>query len=123
MPPLILLVDGDADQHQIVGDFLSYQGYEVAHASSYADADRQSTIRIPGFIIAEWNLPDSWGGDGVRRLVAAERLLRVPIIVCTADAVTNPTRLARFAGVRMWCVKPCTPTAVYEIVRGIVPTE
>jgi CheY-like chemotaxis protein len=117
-------VDADADQHEIVGGMLSHYGYDVAHALSYTDAVRLlASVRGPACIICEWNLPDARGGEAVRKLMADERLLHTPILVCTADATANPNRLLNFAGVRVWTVKPCTPTAIFAVVRAIIPPE
>ena len=118
--PRVLLLDTDADQHEILGDFFRHFGYDVDHGVSVEEALRRAATYVPDLIITEWHLRGAPDGMGVRKILVTELLGSVPLIVCTSDAFAERRHGDTMPEVRQWLVKPCAPTALLPVVRTLV---
>jgi PAS domain S-box-containing protein len=105
-PRSVLLLDDDARQHTLVCDFLSDQGYAVAHYHEAAAAIRQIGLHPPGVVVVDLNLGAVSGIDviaSLRRLPDGDRL---PVLALTASALPEDAARCRAAGANDYLAKP-----------------
>ena len=105
-PRSVLLLDDDARQHTVVGDFLSDRGYTVACHQEAAAAIRQIEQHPPGVVVVDVNLGAVSGLDvitALRRLPGGDRL---PVLALTASALPEDAARCRAAGANDFLTKP-----------------
>jgi CheY-like chemotaxis protein len=120
--PQILVVEDDSDIREDLAELLRDEGYRVTTAGNGAEALEQlRSQRTPCLILLDLMMPVMDGWEFRRRMLADERLARVPTVLLTsaadpqdhavnlnvADVMTKPIRLDRlYATVDRYCY-PC----------------
>ena len=115
--PTILIVDDDPDIRELVGDFLSREGMEVAEAEDAAAMDAVLSRTRPDLIVLDLMLPGEDGLSICRRLRAA----RGPaILMLTAKS----DEIDRVVGLEMgaddYLVKPFGPRELLARIRAVL---
>ena len=107
MPKRILVVDDEKEILNLVSELLSHEGYEVAIASSGAEADEAIQRQIPDLVILDVSLP---GEDGISicgRLKSGTATMSIPIILMTAKYDSREdAKKGLNAGADEYVVKP-----------------
>lgn len=93
--PWVLLVDDHEDGRELLGEFLSFKGYEVEACGSGEEAlelvDKHGT---PGVVITDLSLGAMSGAELAHELRHQERTADVPILAVTGHAsFEDPERL------------------------------
>jgi len=78
----ILMVEDDASVARPLAESLRHEGFDVTHAATAAEADRQ--VGEAELVLLDWRLPDEPGVDLLRRWRA--RGLSIPVLLVTARA-------------------------------------
>lgn len=113
----ILLIDDDTSLLTTLGDFLSFEGYEVVGAESgEAGLAKLEAVR-PDLIILDMSMP-GMGGMGFLERISEQGKPRYPVLVLTARA----SMAEFFANVEVdgFVAKPCDPSDLLMEVGRIV---
>jgi DNA-binding response OmpR family regulator len=89
----VLVVDDDALQRDVVADALSHEGYDVATASSGAEAIAAVRARRPDLLVLDLLLPDTDGGTVLAQVREDPALAGVRVIVTTGMRGPHVRRL------------------------------
>ena len=106
MKALILIVDDNPTNLKLVSDLLEYEGHEIFRASDAEEAQRTLATVLPDLILVDIALPGMDGLTLTRKLKAAGRTARIPIIALTAFAMKGDDQKARDAGCDGYVAKP-----------------
>ena len=117
-PPLakVLLVEDVADTREMYADYLRHCGYEVAVATTGAEALDAARAVKPDVILMDAAMPglDGWTAT---RLLKNDPLTRdVPVLILTAHVFAEHRRRAEEVGADGFIGKPCMPD---ELAREI----
>ena len=116
VPPVILLVEDDADTAEMYGTHLTTAGYWVASAESEEDACATFDELQPDLVVADLGLPQRSAGLRVIDHVRG-RTMDTPVVVVTgADRATVPHAIA--SRVSSILVKPVLPDQLESEVRS-----
>ena len=113
-PPLILLVEDEADLREVITDVIEAAGFRIEVASNYADGVVLLTASRPTLLIADVVLPA--GGDGYK-LAEAARRLGVPTLLvsgCPDEIVEAEARGIAFLA------KPFGLAALQRMIRILI---
>lgn len=113
----ILIVEDEREIADLLVAYVERGGFEVARATSVADAIRVHAQFRPDLMLLDIGLP---GGDGIDVLTAVRRRFDTPVIMVTAldDDVTKLSSLR--IGADDYVVKPFNPSEVVERVRAVL---
>jgi CheY-like chemotaxis protein len=114
----ILLVDDDSSLLETLGDFLSYEGYEVVTATSGEQALQKLRPQPPDVIILDMSMPGMGGIGFLDRITNADGSTQYPVLVLTARAAMA----SYFANKQIdgFIAKPCDPADLLTEVSRIV---
>ncbi len=91
----VLLVDDHEDGRELLGEFLTFNGYKVEGCASAEDAlALVAKLGCPGVVITDLSLGMMSGSDLARRLREETKTATVPILAVTGHAsFDDPERL------------------------------
>jgi two-component system, cell cycle response regulator DivK len=113
--PQILIVEDDEDNREILSEFLTEEGYDVACASNAADAIALAVDLRPALILMDLQMPDSGDSRAVNDEagLAAARVLRchpttigIPIVALSGYSPTMVETSIKAAGFTAFASKP-----------------
>lgn len=113
----ILLVDDDADYLRILRNFLVGEGLLVQCAADGEEALillQDSSIHL---MITDLNMP---GMDGIELASKALAIKPDLSIILTTGAISNITKLAENAGIKMVFYKPLDPQQILDTVMNLL---
>jgi two-component system cell cycle response regulator DivK len=104
----ILYVEDNPDNRQLVQRALQARGYQFFAAATGLEGVQMATDLRPDVILLDINLPDIDGYEVARRLRNSnvKRLLYVPIVAITANALKGDAEKALEAGCDVYIAKP-----------------
>jgi len=114
----ILLVDDDTSLLETLGDFLSYEGYDVVTATSGEQALQKLTGTPPDIVILDMGMPGMGGVGFLERITNADGSTRFPVLVLTARAA-----MASFFADKQidgFISKPCDPADLLTEVSRVI---
>ena len=120
--PIVLVVDDDADDRQIYGMMLCYNGFDVAFASSNATGVQAARRYRPDLVLLDLGLPDGHGLDLCTEVRSWKDTADVPVLVLSGFRETELGEAARRAGCTAYIEKPANPIDVMHRVEEIVGT-
>jgi CheY-like chemotaxis protein len=85
MPPMVLIVEDDARLSEIFSLTLQAAGYQTECITDGAVALARLAESVPDLVVLDLHLPNVDGTDILRHIRADERLVRVPVLLATAD--------------------------------------
>ena len=115
-PPLILVVDDDANIRQSLAEVLQLEHFTVRLAGDGREAVRQFLEGPPDLMLLDLNMPDINGWQAFQ--IMAEMYPFVPVIVITARP--GQTRRAAEAGIDMLLEKPLHIPTLLENIRRLL---
>ena len=119
-PPLILVVDDDADNRQIVEARLASQGYATASAADGEAGLVAARKLLPDLILLDVVMPRLDGLEVCQRLKADARLPFMPVILVTAKVTVQDIVAGLEAGADEYLTKPIEHAALIARVRSIL---
>ncbi len=104
----ILYVEDNLDNQRLVQRALQAHGYQFFAAGTGLEGVQMATDLRPDVILLDINLPDIDGYEVARRLRKSKvpRLLYVPIVAITANALKGDAEKALEAGCDVYIAKP-----------------
>ena len=123
----VLLIDDDTSLLVMLGDFLRFEGYDVATAGSGEEGLKKLEAR-PDLIILDMSMPGMGGIGFLKAISSTDGKPRYPVLVLTARA--NMAEFFANVDVDGFIAKPCeTQDLLNEVARiiflrkGNQPTE
>ncbi len=123
MTDTILVVDDEPDLRLLVRMTLEGNGYEVAEASTAAEAILQAMAVRPGLILLDIRLPDAEGFEVLRTLKATPELAEIPVVMMSAHSSPPTLRKAEVIGSHDYLIKPFKHDALLDLVRKHLPSQ
>jgi two-component system cell cycle response regulator DivK len=120
LPPLVLLVDGDADTREMYAVFLADSGYRVEQARDGAEALSKTHSALPDIVVADIKLPGMDGVSLCREIRRDGLTARIPVIAVTGYASPNRVEEAKRAGFERLLIKPCLPDLLLAEIRQAI---
>ena len=113
--PTILVIDDDADVHELLSRDLNTIGFELHHARSAEQGFQKMQQSKPAAVVLDMHLPGKTGMELLQDIRAHSELNDVPVIIHTVDSERG-----RFlsAGANAYLCKPASrEDMIAEVVR------
>ena len=122
--PCIMLVDDDEHIRMTLGDFLTFEGFEVVLTRSGRDALQKLETVKPDLILLDIMMPGMDGGDVAQALQNHPRWSKIPLIYVTA-AVSRKEASAHggVIGGQLILPKPIDLDELLGHIRRLVPAS
>jgi len=123
MPNTVLYIEDNLDNLQLVERALKARGYEVVKALTGLEGIEVAEKSKPDLILLDINLPDIDGYEVARRLRGSSipRMLNIPIIAVTANALKGDAEKALEAGCDFYMSKPINVRELWMRVETYLP--
>ena len=118
-PPLVLVVDDNADIRTYVRSILT-PDFRIVEAATGAEGLRIAQKHLPDVILADVMMPELDGLDMTRKLREDARTEAVPIIMLTARAEATDEVEGLSAGATDYVAKPFDARVLESRIRGIL---
>ena len=102
----VLLVEDNEMSSEMLSRRLMRRGYRVSIADNGESALLNVNAEKPNIIIMDLNLPGIDGLEITRRLKANKKTTHIPVIACTAHALSDDHQKALKAGCDDYVTKP-----------------
>lgn len=119
-PDTILVIDDELMTRDIIEGFLYPDGYELAFASSGAEAMEMLSKTEPDLILLDILMPDMDGFEVCRRIKANAQWRHIPIIIVTALQGKNDVIKGFEAGADDFIHKPFNDIELRARVRAML---
>jgi DNA-binding response OmpR family regulator len=118
-PPIILLVEDDADTRDLYRTAFELEGFWMAEAPSADEAFEYAQDVMPDAILTDIGLAgDGSGIDFVRRLKALPKMSRIPVLAVTGR---DPSRWPEHAGLFSdILIKPVLPDVLISRIHDLL---
>ena len=116
----ILIVDDFSTMRRIIRNLLRDLGFNNTHEAD--DGNTALPMLRTGnfdFLITDWNMPGMQGIDLLRVVRADANLVKLPVLLVTAEARRDQIVLAAEVGVNGYIVKPFTAQTLKEKIEKI----
>ena len=123
MSDTILVVDDEPDLRLLVRMTLEGDGFDVAEASTAAEAVRKAIALRPQLILLDIRLPDAEGFEVLRTLKETPELRDTPVVMMSAHSSPPTLRKAEVIGSHDYLVKPFKQDALLALVRKHLPAS
>jgi two-component system cell cycle response regulator DivK len=117
---LVLVVEDSDAIRTAFTILLEESGYDVAAAPNGADAVRLASERSPDLVLLDLGLPDIPGVEVARRIKAAARTMRIPIVALTGRDDDADREALRAAGCAAYLVKPVDTQSLIRSLPGYI---
>lgn len=122
-PPLVLVVEDDADTREMLRLCLQDSGIDTTAAANGHDALKKVTETPPHAILLDIGLPDIDGYDLCRLLRDRPDTRWTPIVALTGYAHPTDKQRARDAGCNAVLIKPCLPEHLLLQLQRLLPSH
>jgi two-component system chemotaxis response regulator CheY len=116
----ILVVDDSSTMREIVGSFLSKNGFEVTVATDGRDGlaklKQDPEIRL---VLSDVNMPNMDGLTFLKTLKTLPAHKFVPVIMLTTESQEAKKAEGKAAGARAWITKPFQPSQLVDAVNKL----
>ena len=119
----ILLVEDDPINRRQVAFLLRASGYDVCAVGGAPDAFTAAAERRPALILMDIQLPGMDGLTATRHLKAHPATCEIPVVILTANAMTEDGVKAREAGCDGYVTKPFEQARLLEEVRRAIASR
>jgi two-component system, OmpR family, phosphate regulon response regulator PhoB len=116
----VLIVEDDADINAALQESLRLAGFDVEGVYTGTAALAEVERRLPSLVLLDQMLPDLDGLEVCRRLRAAPRTERVPIIFLTARAGEQARIKGLASGADDYVVKPFSMQELVLRIQGVL---
>lgn len=114
----ILLVDDDKHILKVLGDYLTFKGFDVVVAESGEVGLKKIAISPPDIILLDISMPGIGGIGFLQRIMLSNGTLRYPVLVFTARTMTED--YFRGLSVDGFIAKPCEESDLLSKVQEIL---
>ena len=120
MSATILVVEDEPQVQELLAVNLEHAGHRVLRAGSAEEAEAAIREELPDVLILDWMLPGESGISLARRLRAAERTQRLPILMLTARAMEHDKISGLEAGADDYLTKPFSPKELAARIKAVL---
>jgi CheY-like chemotaxis protein len=120
--PKILLVEDFDDTRLMMRMWLEKRGYRVIEAETGEEAITLAQKEAPDLIIMDVMMPGMNGLDATQRIRQYQALRRTPIVAVSAYGADEYRQLALDAGCNEYVSTPFEPTALADLITGLLAT-
>ncbi|WP_448951951.1 PAS domain S-box protein [Labrys neptuniae] len=117
----ILVVDDNALNREVVGDFLQLAGIAVDSAVNGQDALAKLEAGTYDAVLMDVHMPEMDGLTATRKIRQSERWASLPLIALTAQALTKDREASLAAGMNAHLTKPIDEMALYKTLMDLLP--
>jgi two-component system chemotaxis response regulator CheY len=116
----VLVVDDFATMRKIIRNILKQIGFEdIVEAEDGVVALDVLKREKVGLVVTDWNMPHMSGIDLLRAIRQAPHSANLPVLMVTAEGLTENVLEAVKAGVSNYVVKPFTAEVLQEKIENI----
>jgi len=120
----ILIADDNHIIQAILGDMLNKQGHRLIYADTGVEALEAVEGQSFDCIIMDMRMPEMDGATATREIrKMSSGIARIPILACTADAMTDHQEKFFDAGVDACLVKPINRAGLLEKINEVMREE
>jgi CheY-like chemotaxis protein len=119
----ILLVEDNEPSRDALSRRLQRRGFDVQTAIDGQQAVEQAHAWLPNLILMDLGLPVIDGWEATRQLKDSKTTRHIPIIVLSADAMTNDRNLALAAGADDFDTKPVRFEQLLEKIEALLTPD
>ena len=116
----ILLVEDNEMNRDMLSRRLQKIGYEVVLAIDGEEGMAKAQSELPALILMDMSLPGIDGWEATRRLKAAPRSQKIPVIALTAHAMTDDRDKALAAGCDDFDTKPVELSRLLSKIQALL---
>jgi len=120
----ILVADDNHIIQVIIGDVLKKQGHRLVFADTGVEALEELENGTFDCVIMDMRMPEMDGATATRQIrKMSSSISNIPILACTADAMTDNQEKFFEAGVDAYLVKPIDKTELLEKINVVMGEE
>ncbi len=120
----ILVADDNHVIQAIIGDVLKKQGHRLVFADTGVEALEELENGTFDCVIMDMRMPEMDGATATREIrKMSSGISNIPILACTADAMTDHQQKFFEAGVNACLVKPINKTELLEKINEVMGKE
>ena len=117
----VLLVDDHEDSREGYAAYLRISGAHVDTAANGREGITKARELQPDVIVMDLNMPEVDGWRAIRWLKRKRRTRSIPVIAMSARIIDSSEEVrAREAGFDAACRKPCLPSKLVALIRGML---
>ncbi len=120
---LVQVVDDDADMSKLIRTILGSAGYRTVAAFDAMQGMIIATRELPAVVIVDLHMPAGGGLSLIRKLKAAPKTARTPLLVLTGDTTEGLAEQVRALGAEEFLLKPIQPDSLLDAVARLVWKE
>ncbi len=120
-PPMIMVVEDDADSRLMMKTLLGMKGYRTVEAGDGQEAIEVAERERPGMVIMDLQLPRLGGFALVRHLRQHAELCAIPIIIISGHDPLQHSPLALAAGCDEYLGKPIDFDLLEKTLSRLLP--
>ena len=117
MIPTFLMIEDDARLAAMVVDYLTHNGFDVAHAATAAEGLAWLRTHAPNLVILDLMLPD---GDGLEVCRAIRSRSDVAVVMLTAKGDPTDRVVGLELGADDYIAKPFEPRELLARIRAVL---
>lgn len=118
-PPLLAVVDDDADVRVALARLVSSAGFAVESYATGAEFLSSMERHVPDCLILDLHMPGMSGFD-VQAVLARHRHARMPVIVITGHDMAEARTRARELGARSYLAKPVDHETLLDAIEDAI---
>ena len=119
-PAKILIADDDDDFREVLGVFLSGEGYKIVEARDGAEVFDITLSETPDVILLDVMMPSRSGFEICREIKADKRTRSSNVIMLTVKD-SLPDKLTGYvAGAQRYLCKPCSLEDINECLQAVL---
>ena len=122
-PPLILIIDDNADHSEIYALYLRSVGFRVVAAADGTSGVGQARALRPDVILLDLYMPGLNGWQACRRLKTSVETATIPVIALTGHSVEQAGVEAMKAGCDRFVAKGSDPDRVVQVIREVLSEQ
>lgn len=115
--PQILLIDDDPELCQLMGEYLSHEGFEISFAHSTEEALPRLQNNAFSLLILDIMMP---GQSGLELLQQIRPAVQIPVIMLTGRGDDVDRILGLEMGADDYLAKPCNPRELVARIRAVL---
>jgi CheY-like chemotaxis protein len=119
-PPLVLVVDDEADTRALYASCLEAKGYRVTAAADGEAALARVSDEPPDVILMDVAMPVMDGIAATRTLKSSAATAHIPVIVVTAQDTQAVLAELHTIGADAVVRKPCAPRELLALVERVI---
>lgn len=121
--PRILLVEDNATNRMVTGEYLNDKGFEIIEAQNGLEAVEQALEKKPALILMDIQMPGISGIEAIMRLRSDPETVSIPIIALTALAMRGDRERCLEAGANEYLAKPVNLKKLTKMINDLLKQQ